>query len=198
MPAAGLVVLLAACASTPSESFYTLSAVVEPARATPPSPTTSARPAAPITIVVDQATLPELVDRPQIVVKSGDSRVAILEQQRWAEPLRSQVSRIVALNLTRLLPAARVATYPDVLDGVPDERSFRVSLDVQRFDSRPGDAVTLEALWTLRRASGAEVASGRETVQESVAGGGYDALVAAHDRALATVSRKIAAAVRTD
>jgi len=56
--------------------------------------------------------------------------------------------------------------------------------------------VTIDALWTVRRASGGEPRTGRSVVHEPTGGDGYDALVAAHGRALATVSRDVAESIR--
>ena len=182
----GLLVLLAGCASTPRENLYTLSAVA-PQRAGGASQDSG------IVVLVESANVPELVDRPQFVISAGDSRMSLLEQQRWAEPLKSQIARTVALNLGRLLGSSRVSTK--LLAGGGDA-GYRVNLDVQRFESRPGDAVSLEVLWTVRRGMAPEVTSGRSIVREAALAPGYDALVAAHDRALATISGEIAAAIR--
>ena len=186
MLVAGLLVLLAGCASTPGENLYTLSAVA-------PQSTDGAKQDSGLVVLVEPVAVPELVDRPQFVLSAGDSRVSLLEQQRWAEPLKAQIARIVALNLGRLLGSARVSTK--LLAGGGDA-GYRVNLDVQRFESRPGDAVSLEVLWTVRRGAAPEVTSGRSNVREPIGAPGYDALVAAHDRALAAISREIAAAIR--
>ncbi len=185
--ALGLLAALAGCASVPREYFYALDAVTAPERAGGGSA------AAAFAVIVEPATVPELVDRPQFVVSVGESRVAILEQQRWAEPLRTQISRIVAMNLTRLLGGVRVSTTPPAGRSDAD---YRVTLDVQRFESRPGDAAAVQIVWMVRGGAGTEVKSGSSTVREKTGTEGYDALVAAFNRALATVSREIAAAIR--
>lgn len=69
-------------------------------------------------------------------------------------------------------------------------------IDLVQFDSMPGEAVAIDARWTVHAAGRTTLLTGRSTVREPVAGAGYDALVAAHSRALATVSRDIAAAIR--
>lgn len=183
----GLLAVLAGCGSVPTEKFYTLSAVAAPETAG------AANSVSDVAIVVDAATVPELVDRPQFVVSVGEARVSILEQQRWAEPLKTQIARTVAMNLARLLGTARVSTTPQAGRSDVD---YRVTLDVQRFESRPGDAVAMEILWTVRRGAAAEAKSGRSAVQEKIGPEGYDALVAAHNRALASISREIAAAIQ--
>ena len=181
--------VLAACGSVPTQNYYVLTATIAP-------PATAAPASAPALVVfVDPAHLPDVVDRPQFVVGAGDAnRVTILEQQRWGEPLRAAIPQVVALDLERQLPGARVSAAPQ--DTLPDD-AWRLTLDVQRFDARPGDAVTVEIAWTLRRASDpASAKSGRSTAREPFGAGDYGALAAAASRALATISRDIATGLR--
>ena len=175
--------IAAGCGASPKTSYYTLDAGGTPAAAHPSG----------VSVVVGPVTLPETVDRPQLVVRASANRVDIAELHRWAEPLKSEIPRVVAANLARELGSARVSGYPQHALSAPD---FTVLIDVQRFDSVSGEAVTIEALWSIRRAAGGELRSGRSAVREPVAGAGYDALVAAHARALARISGEIAAALR--
>ena len=71
-----------------------------------------------------------------------------------------------------------------------------MTIDVQRFDSVPGEAVLVDAVWAVRTTAGGEVRTGRTVAREAVPGKGFDALAAAHSRALAKVSADIAAAIR--
>jgi len=89
---------------------------------------------------------------------------------------------------------------PEVASGqlanfTPD---YRVTIDVQRFESVPGQAATLETVWTVRKAASAETRSGRTGAREAVQGQGFDALAAAHSQALAKMSADIAAAIRAE
>jgi hypothetical protein len=54
----------------------------------------------------------------------------------------------------------------------------------------------VEASWSVRRSAGGDLRTGSSVVREPVGAAGYDALVAAHSRALAAVSRDIAQALR--
>ena len=142
-------------------------------------------------VVIEPASLPDLVDRPQLVVKGGGSNITILEQQRWAEPLRSGIPRVVAENLTKLLGTNKISTRDDVIRS-PD---CRVIIDVRRLDSQPGVEVAFEALWTVACGDGPKK-TGQSATREAPAGKEVDALVAAHGRALDAMSRDIAHAVR--
>ena len=175
---------LAACGSSPKANFYTLSSAAPP----PPAPAATA----PYRIAIGAVTVPDAIDRPQIVTRTGTNQVTIDEFARWAEPLQGEIPRVIAANLSRDVPGALVSTYPQ---SAGMDADCKVLIEVQRFDSAPGDAATIEVLWTLRPAKGAS-SSGRSVTREATGGPGYDPLVAAHSRALASVSRDIAEAVR--
>jgi uncharacterized protein len=199
------------CSRSPRVTFYTLEPapraasassaaplVQAPALIAPPAALASApAPASPApagtSIAVGPVTLPELVDRPQLVVRVAANRVEILEYQRWAEPLRGEIPRVIAEDLGRLLGSVRVSSYQEHAGSDAD---CRVLLDIQRFEGVPGDSVSLEAVWSLRGKAGVTPRSGRTKVRMP-AGEGYDALVAAYRRALLAVSTDLARALRT-
>jgi len=176
----GCVTLAVACASGP-EHFYALSS----------GPQQALAPGAVRTVVVEPAVLPDLVDRPQLVVKGDGNTITILEQQRWAEPLRSGIPRVVAENLTKLLGTNQVSTRDDVIRS-PD---CRVIIDVRRLDSQPAVEVAFEALWTVACADSRKQ-TGQSAAHERLPNTDVDALVAAHGRALDALSRDIARAIR--
>jgi uncharacterized protein len=183
----------ATAASSAATSTATATAAATPA-ATPYAASAASAPAA-ASVVVGPVTLPELVDRPQLVVRVAPNRVAILESERWGEPLRSQIPRVIAEDLGRLLGSGRVASH---LQHAGTEAGYRVLLDIERFEASPGEAVSVEAVWSLRGAAGGVPLSGRSRAREAVKGEGYDALVAAYGRALLTVSSDLARAIRAE
>ena len=67
-----------------------------------------------------------------------------------------------------------------------------MAIEVQRFESAPGEAATLSAAWIVRRTRDGKAEPGRTTVRESTSGAGFDTLAAAHSRALARMSQDIA------
>jgi uncharacterized lipoprotein YmbA len=174
---------LAGC-SSPRANIYTLS----------PDATLEST-GAPVTagIVVGPVTVPELVDRPQIVTRVSDTEVSVNEFARWGAPLKNGIGLTIAADLGRLLGTAQVS-LSEQSPGVRD--NCRVRVDIVRFDSVPGDSVTIDALWAIAVPGRSAAITGHTAVHEMVAGAGYDALVAAHSRALAAVSRDIAMAVR--
>jgi uncharacterized protein len=180
-----MVVLAAGC-STPTSRLYTLSRA--PASAATPAATTSN-----MTVVVGPVSIPAIVDLPQIVISTGANSVSLDEFNRWASPLQSNISRVVAENLVTLLGTPRVSQFQQSLNLDAD---YRVAIEVQSFDSAPGDAATLNAVWVVRRTKDGKSQTGRTNVREPTGTAGYDALAAAHSRALARMSQEIADVIR--
>ena len=179
-----LALFASACSRSPRATFYTLSPAAVPQPRTPGGASPS--------VAVGPVTIPELVDRPQLVVRVAENRVDVLETHRWAEPLKSEIPRLMARDLGRLLGSDRVSSYGQ---SSAADAKYRVLVDIVRLESAPGDSVTVEADWTVRRAKG-ERRQGRSLVREKVSGAGYEPLVAACSRALAGVSVDIANAIR--
>ena len=177
-----LAAFAAGCSSTPPSSFYTLSHTAAPAA-----------PASQLSVVVGPVSIPAIVDQPQMVVSTGPNQIAIDEFHRWASPLASDISRVVAENLVTMLGTPRVSQFQQSLNAPAD---YRVAIEVQSFESVPGEAATLNAVWIVRRAKDGKTETGRTTMREPAADKGYDALVAAHSRALSRMSQDIADAVR--
>jgi hypothetical protein len=175
--------LLGACKS-PATNFYTLS---------PDESLSSTGASRPITAVIGPVTIPEVVDRPQIVTRIADNEVAVNEFDRWAQPLGGDIGRVIASDLGALLNSQQISVFDAVRDPAV---VWHVRLDVMRFESVPGRDVTVDVIWAVRPPGKARAVTGRSVARESVAGPGFEAMIAAHDRALASVSRDIAAAVQ--
>lgn len=175
--------LIAACTSSPSSRFYTLSSSQAPA----------ATPLVNCSVSVGPISLPAVVDRPQIVVRTGPNTVFIDEFNRWASPLKDDIGRIVVENLIAVLGTTQITLFPK---SPADDTSYRTVITILRFDSEPERTATLDALWSVSSAKKGLIHRGRTTLEEPVRGGGYDALVAAHSRALGRFSEEIAGVIR--
>lgn len=166
---------------SPDVSFYTLSTL-------PPGSSAGQTPG--IALAVGPTEFPRSLSRTQIVTRSGPNQLELDEFNRWGEPLQHGFLRAVGENLSSLLATERVAIYPaDALYPV----DLRVVLDVQRFDGSLGQAVTLQARWTLLSgATNEAIAVEQFSTQEAVSDDSYDALVRAHSAAIEDLSRAIA------
>jgi uncharacterized lipoprotein YmbA len=175
--------LIVGCASSSPTRFYTLSSVTPPAAASP----------AIYSVSVGPVSLPAVIDRPQIVVRTGPNQIFIEEFDRWASPLKGDIARVVKENLISMLETQQVSVFAQ---STAAGASYRVAIDILRFDSEPGIAATLDALWTVSSAKDTQSRSGRTTLTEPTQGGDYAALVSAHSRAVGRLSADIAATIR--
>ncbi|NWE40384.1 membrane integrity-associated transporter subunit PqiC [Pseudomonas yamanorum] len=116
------LLLLAACRSEPIQ-FHTLTPVQRSAASL----------AAGGEIRIESITVPPQVDRPQIVIRQGDSGVAILETQWWAASLVDELRSALVDQLAS------------------HRKNLAVRIEVQRFDSIPGQYALLDVKWRLRQ-----------------------------------------------
>jgi uncharacterized protein len=184
----GTTLMVGGCASQPSR-FYLLSAVANTETA---SPGTSGQQGP--TIGVGPVTLPRYVDRPQIVTRTSPYEIRVAEFDRWAEALDTNFTRVLAENLSILLPTARVVMSPWPR-AIPID--YQVTVDVTDFLSQVGGDSLLIADWTLFKGEGQDaLTSGRSRFSASPGGQDYAAIVAAMSQTVASLSREIATAVR--
>ncbi|CAH0312699.1 hypothetical protein E3Z27_10060 [Pseudomonas mediterranea] len=146
-----VVVLLGACRSDPIH-YHTLS---------PFQPT--GKPPASVDIRIEQVSVPPQVDRPQMVIRQGASGLSILESEWWGASLADELRSSLEEQLSN--PGA-----PKVL----------LRVDVQRFDSVPGQYARMDVQWRLRNLSDAAHAFTCRSHLQTPAGSPLDELVLAH------------------
>jgi uncharacterized lipoprotein YmbA len=163
--------------------FYTLAPLPRPAAGPSGAPGTI--------IAVYPAVLPASIDRPQIVARSDENQIVLSEFNRWGGALKDEISRTLVENLSILLAERRASVMSDNLALDP---RYLVAVTYNRFDGRLGDSVWLNATWTVRDQKEKRIIAVKTSVlQEKVTGPGYAELVSAQSRALAALSREIAA-----
>lgn len=179
-----VALVLGGCASSPPEHFYSLSNGLGVA------PTPASR--AGYFIEMQAVTVPKQVARNQLLVTTGEGRMDLLEQERWSSPPASEIGQALSLAVSGELGTIDVFRTP-----VPEKAPvYRISTNVQRFESAPGQYALIDAVWSVRQVGSEQVLTCRSVAQETV-GAGYDALVAGHRRAVARIGADIAKAVRS-
>lgn len=193
-----LMLMLNGC-SSPNTTYYTLNAdPIPPALAGTKN----------IRVMVGPVSLPEMVDQPQMVILGSDNQVQVYEYDRWAGSLKSDIGRVIASNLAKDIGSSNVWNFAQ---STQTNFDYQVLVDVQNLQSKRGDSVLVDVLWTIKPAlaknqSGEKAPSqnaapksanlmGRSLVREPVTGAGVDALVSAQTRAFVKVSQEIARSV---
>jgi uncharacterized lipoprotein YmbA len=149
------------------------------------------------TVHVAPASVPEALDRPELVLRVSSTEVAVDDHHRWAEPLRTGVARAVADSLARALDGALVSTS--------EQRTTRpasdveLTIDVQRLEVSLAAGASIDVAWTARWADNGPTRAGRSVARVPRAPGpGHDAAVAACAAALEVVSGDIARSLRLE
>jgi uncharacterized protein len=184
----GASLMVGGCASQPSR-FYLLSALPNTDTAAAGTPGEQGP-----TLGVGPVTLPRYLDRPQIVTRTGPYEITLAEFERWAEALDVNFSRVLAENLSLLLPTARVVTSPWPRATPID---YQITVDVAHFLSQVGGDTLLIADWILFKGEGQQaLMTGRSRFNASPGGSDYAAIVAAMSQTVASLSHEIATTVR--
>ena len=161
--------VLAACSSTPTQ-YLTL---------VPPAARAESGSAGAVGPALLTVTIPSQVDQPQLAVRHSDGSMALLETERWIAPLSDEIRNALALDLARQWAG-------NTTNGA------RVAVDVQRFDSVPGQYALIDAVWTVSTtASAAQKISCRSSIRIAVSEG-YPALAKGHQAALEQLAAQIA------
>ena len=185
-----MAVLLVGCrSSAPPIQFYSLNSLS--ARTQKPD-TTDAAPN--IAIGVGPVQIPKVLDRPQIVTRTGPNKLMLDEFHRWAAPLDGDFARVLAEDISILLGINRVAIYPWEVGFTPD---YQIALDIRYFEGQLDKNVLLDVVWTVTDRSGQKtLAVKKSIITEPLTASNYDALVAGQSQAIERLSREIAQEIR--
>ena len=184
-----MVFLLSSCSSTPPVAYYTLNTLPEMQREIPTAIMDDT-----IAIGVGPVEFPKFLHRPQIVTRKSQNQIEVSEFHRWAGSFPGDFSRVLAKNISILLPTNRVAVYPW---GEHFSPTYRIKLEVEQFDGQLGERVVLDVTWMVTDQEGTNKLLVRKSLmEEPVADKTYEALVVAESNALATLSRTIVEEIR--
>ncbi len=178
------LVASAGCGSSPTR-FYALSPL--PQGGGPTGGVARSGPA----LGIGPVSVPERLNRPEIVTWVGDNTLRLAEFDVWAAPLQDSITRVLAENLSVLLPTDRATIFPWASDTPID---YEVRVEVSRLDGALGGECSLIARWSILRRADKQMKAGRSSHTEP-AGDAYATFVAAQSRLVASLSRDIAAAL---
>lgn len=162
-----LCLVLSACGYSPSSTFYVLDDSPLPTRSI------TLENADTVVIGVEDVSIPTYLDRPQIVVRSEeDETLEMAEFHRWAEHLGDVLPRVIgdAVSERAGYPLAKPATLNK------DVFSYRLYIEIMRFDAQMDGAAMLDAWWTITDAEGNVLYRTRSVLVEPV-GDSYSDIV---------------------
>lgn len=118
-------------------NFYVLTAVSQPGEVAPGRR---------LTLGLGPLTLPQYLDRPEMVTRVEPNQLSFDEFNRWAEPLKDNFVRVLAHDLDVLVGFERVVFYPWYESTQMD---YAVSVVVLRFETQPDGDALLDARWGI-------------------------------------------------
>ena len=188
----GIIIVLAimffGCrGKTPPILFYTLAPMPESSAAPDLKTETGIR------IGIGPVSLPDFLNKPQIVTRSSSSKIGYSEFHRWGGYLDKEFLRVISENLSVHLATEQVKTYP--WSGI-FHPEYQVVFDVKQFEGELQGEVILNVVWQIGHGfqEDSSVVLRRSVIREPVNPSGdddYEALVAAQSRVLARLSAEI-------
>ena len=176
-----MTLFLTACGSSPPTSYYTLDPVYS-------GPT--AENLGEVRIGVGPFVFPELLDRPQIVIRGDRNQVVLSEYARWADDLEMRFQAVVARDLIVATGTEHVYEHPWRDNFSVDYRILGV---VDRFAAHTNGTVSLKIRWVVQDGDGETTLATHEGHYTGNADpGDYGDIAAAMGRATASASADMA------
>lgn len=185
--AAIALILISACAATPSTHFYLLEALSQ-SRQSSLSEIPKKR-----LLGIGPLAMPTLLERKQIVTRTEHNRVHIAEFHQWASPLKDNVAEVLRHNLTILQPNDIIRSYPWSAFGTVD---YHIVIDITRFDTRPGRSANFEANWAIRDdKTHTLVSNGQSRIEQTLTDSSYAGTVQTLSKILDEFSQELSLAL---
>jgi uncharacterized lipoprotein YmbA len=136
---------------------------------------------------------PGYLDRQQFVTRISQNRFAVAENDRWAEPLEENFSRVLSQNLSILLQTDRIVGYPWERSQRP---TYQIQVEVLRFEPNAEHVVELWARWSIVDDKKETIDRKESFLTKSARDKSTEASVAALSETVVDLSREIAGAIR--
>ncbi len=143
-----------------------------------------------LSIGINEVSLPDYLEKRQIVFFDEGTHMGISESNRWGEDLSTMIQRSLTADISLYLPKSAVKSKTSLLE------KFKYTVDVQivRFDLIRGEKAVLEAWWYIN-SSGGNILISRKFVAEQKINDNFASFAQAQSNMIAEMSKEIAAAV---
>jgi len=143
-----------------------------------------------VIIGVGPVTIPEYLDRPQIVTMTPSKMLQFAQFDRWGESLNLGLARIIREDLAGNLGKAKLTLYPW---NPSMEVKYQVLVEIVQFDSQIDGNMTFEVQWTIVDLQKSKVLMIKKSVfRQAINPQNYSGLVQTISKACALLSAQIA------
>ena len=99
-----------------------------------------------LSVEVRSFSLPQYLERPQIVTRTDESRLRLEEFHHWGGNFRKNIMRVLGINLSQFLDTPNIVIAPNGFPAPPD---FRIDVSVMQFERGADNTVYFSARWQL-------------------------------------------------
>lgn len=178
------LLVLSACVSSPPVRYYSLSPIDTDYQQDPDDA---------VMLGIGPLSIPDYLNRSQIVTRDVDAQMRVDDFSRWTEPLADSMHRTISADVDNLLHGVVVVMYPyDAV--VRSHLDYRLVGDVNRFDADSSGLVVLEIQWAIVDTEANLLVPARRNRYQAqmVTSGDFGAMVAAMNDVLSQFSHDIA------
>lgn len=178
------LLVLSACVSSPPVRYYSLSPIYTDYQQDPDDA---------VMLGIGPLSIPDYLNRSQIVTRDVDAQMRVDDFSRWTEPLADSMHRTISTDVDNLLHGVVVVMYPyDAV--VRSHLDYRLVGDVNRFDADSSGLVVLEIQWAIVDTEANLLVPARRNRYQAqmVTSGDFGAMVAAMNDVLSQFSRDVA------
>ena len=179
---------LTGCGKTEPSSFYLLNPIHNSNHASATKK--------PLGVAIGPVKYPQHLRNPQIVTRKGKHQLEQNEFHRWAEPLDKNVKRVLAENLSNLIPGSNILFYP--WKGY-EKVNVQVKINVNDFAMKEDGKSLLRVSWSLHTPDHKMIGHVHKNVYRSRSKNisDYNATVVAMNKNLNDFSRDLARAIKS-
>jgi uncharacterized lipoprotein YmbA len=147
-----------------------------------------------LALEVGPVSIPEMLKRQEIVIRGEGNEYRLTDLHRWAGLLEKDMTAMIIENLGKQLGTEKVVSYPSERYFEPD---YRVIIEILNLMGKPGEMVTLRAVWTIVDRSGEQMLDRKiSEYQQQLTDPGIDSLVQAENQVIALLCQEISNSLR--
>ena len=177
---------------TPATRFYVLNSLYSEEYGNRPEPVMELDES--VGLGIGPIKLSQVLDRPQIVLRTSQNEIRVADLDRWASPLQANITNVLVDNFSALLSTGSILKFPWKTT-IPID--YQIIIEITRFDGMPGGDVDLRARWGILGDNGRKVyAKSKTSVTLAIGGDTIAEMVHAQSRLIAKLSLEIAEEIK--
>lgn len=149
-----------------------------------------------LSIFIGPLSIPDYLERPQIISFKSSNEIYLDEFNRWAEPLDENIMRILRENISTMIPTNKVYIHSIFR---PEETSFKIPILIEDFVMYADSTLIFKAKWGLTKNDEVNFLMTKKSFySEKITGINYDGLAGAMSKMLGKFSNEISEAIKKE